>query len=144
MLCVDLTEEGTVITGNRTKTTAAADSAEPVEATIDEVSLEESDDDPYRPWPTPPPGNRNNSRLWSRKLKCTSKTTSTVAAQKTPSSPASTARTTSGPSTTNAEKLREALPPYAETGLKATRSGGLRSTRSRAAGSDPDTAKMRA
>jgi hypothetical protein len=46
-------------------------------------------------------------------------------------------------SNTNAEKLREALRPYAETGRKATRSGA-RGTRSRASGSDPDTAKIRA
>ncbi|MGX5359018.1 histone-like nucleoid-structuring protein Lsr2 [Kocuria sp. KH4] len=47
-------------------------------------------------------------------------------------------------STTNAEKLREALRPFAEAGRKATRGGGARSTRSRASGSDPDTAKIRA
>lgn len=47
-------------------------------------------------------------------------------------------------STTNAEKLREAVRPFAEAGRKATRGGGARSTRPRASGSDPDTAKIRA
>ena len=49
-------------------------------------------------------------------------------------------------STTNAEKLREALRPFAEAGRKTTRSsgGGPRGTRSRTSGSDPDTAKIRA
>ncbi|THE19004.1 Lsr2 family protein [Kocuria rosea] len=47
-------------------------------------------------------------------------------------------------STTNAEKLREALRPFAEAGRKATRGGGARSTRPRASSSDPDTAKIRA
>lgn len=44
----------------------------------------------------------------------------------------------------NAEKLREALRPFAEAGRKATRSSGPRNTRSRAVGSGPDTAKIRA
>ena len=48
------------------------------------------------------------------------------------------------PSTANAEKLREALRPFAEAGRKTTRSSGLRSTRTRASASDPDTAKIRA
>ena len=47
-------------------------------------------------------------------------------------------------STTNADKLREALRPFAEAGRKTTRSGGARNTRTRASGSDPDTAKIRA
>jgi hypothetical protein len=47
-------------------------------------------------------------------------------------------------STANAEKLREALRPYAQAGRKATRSSGPRSTRTRAPGSDSDTAKIRA
>jgi hypothetical protein len=47
-------------------------------------------------------------------------------------------------STTNAEKLREALLPFAEAGRKNTRGGSARSTRSRTSGSDPDTAKIRA
>lgn len=49
-------------------------------------------------------------------------------------------------STTNAEKLREALRPFTEAGRQITRSsrGGGRGTRSRASGSDPDTAKIRA
>jgi hypothetical protein len=48
-------------------------------------------------------------------------------------------------STTNAEKLREVLRPFAEAGRKTARSdGGPRGTRSRATGSDPDTAKIRA
>ena len=47
-------------------------------------------------------------------------------------------------STTNAEKLREALRPFAEAGRKTTRSGSPRRTPSRASGSDPDTAKIRA
>ncbi|MEX5265187.1 Lsr2 family protein [Kocuria sp. CPCC 205231] len=46
-------------------------------------------------------------------------------------------------STTNAEKLREALRPFAAAGRKTTR-GGARGTRSRASGSDPDTGKIRA
>lgn len=47
-------------------------------------------------------------------------------------------------STTNAEKLREALRPFAAAGRKITRGGGPRATRSRASGSGPDTAKIRA
>ncbi|WP_062737490.1 histone-like nucleoid-structuring protein Lsr2 [Kocuria turfanensis] len=47
-------------------------------------------------------------------------------------------------STTNAEKLREALRPFAQAGRKTTRSSGPRATRSRRSGSDPDTAKIRA
>ena len=47
-------------------------------------------------------------------------------------------------SSTNAEKLREALRPYVEAGRKTTRGGGARNARSRASGSDPDTAKIRA
>ena len=47
-------------------------------------------------------------------------------------------------STANAEKLREALRPYTDAGRKTTRSGGASGTRSRASGSDPDTAKIRA
>lgn len=48
-------------------------------------------------------------------------------------------------STSNAEKLRETLRPFAEAGRKTTRSsGGARGTRSRGSGSDPDTAKIRA
>ena len=45
-------------------------------------------------------------------------------------------------STANAEKLREALRPYAEAGRKTTRNSGPRRTRT--SGSDPDTAKIRA
>ena len=44
----------------------------------------------------------------------------------------------------NAEKLREALRPYAAAGRKTTRSNSPRGTRSRASGSDPDTARIRA
>ncbi|WP_298590929.1 Lsr2 family protein [uncultured Kocuria sp.] len=44
----------------------------------------------------------------------------------------------------NAEKLREALRPFAEAGRKAIPRAGARSTRPRASGSDPDTAKIRA
>ncbi|MFF0903221.1 UNVERIFIED_CONTAM: Lsr2 family protein [Kocuria sp. CPCC 205316] len=47
-------------------------------------------------------------------------------------------------STTNAERLREVLRPYAAAGGKTTRGGGPRSTRARPAGSDPDTARIRA
>lgn len=47
-------------------------------------------------------------------------------------------------STTNAEKLREALRPFTEAGRKTTRGAGARSTRTRSSGSDPDTAKIRA
>ena len=46
-------------------------------------------------------------------------------------------------STTNAEKLREALRPYADAGRKTTRRSGPRGTRSRGPGSNPDTAKIR-
>ena len=48
------------------------------------------------------------------------------------------------PSTDHAEKLREALRPYAAAGRKTTRGGGTRNTGNRAAKSDPDTAKIRA
>jgi hypothetical protein len=47
-------------------------------------------------------------------------------------------------STTNAEKPREALRPCTEAGRKTTRSNSLRGTRSRASGSDPNTARIRA
>ncbi|MCC5781843.1 hypothetical protein CRM73_02580 [Kocuria sp. CCUG 69068] len=47
-------------------------------------------------------------------------------------------------SSTNAEKLREALRPFAEAGRKTTRGAGPRGTRPRAKGSNPDTAKIRA
>ena len=47
-------------------------------------------------------------------------------------------------SATNAEKLREALRPFADAGRKTTRRGGTRNPRSRASNSDPDTAKIRA
>jgi hypothetical protein len=47
-------------------------------------------------------------------------------------------------STANAEKLRQALRPYAAAGRKTTRASGPRSPRDHAAGSDPDTAKIRA
>jgi hypothetical protein len=47
-------------------------------------------------------------------------------------------------STTNAQKLREVLRPYAAASRKTTRGGGYRCTRTRPAGSDPDTAKIRA
>lgn len=40
MLCVDLTEEGTVITGNRTKKTVPVDPTEPAGATADDVPAE--------------------------------------------------------------------------------------------------------
>ena len=46
-------------------------------------------------------------------------------------------------STTNAERLREALRPFMGAGRKTTRGAGARSTRSRASGSNPDTAKIR-
>ncbi|MEX5271550.1 Lsr2 family protein [Kocuria sabuli] len=45
----------------------------------------------------------------------------------------------------NAEKLREALRPYAAAGRKTTRNGGgTRGTGNRGAKGDPDTAKIRA
>ncbi|NVC25053.1 Lsr2 family protein [Kocuria salina] len=47
-------------------------------------------------------------------------------------------------STDNAEKLREALRPYAAASRKTTRGGGTRSTGNRTAKGDPDTAKIRA
>ena len=47
-------------------------------------------------------------------------------------------------STANAEKLREALRPYAAAGRKAGRTTTARSTGARAPKSDPDTAKIRA
>ncbi|MGX5359019.1 hypothetical protein [Kocuria sp. KH4] len=47
MLCVDLATEGTVITGNRTKTTAPADAMDPAEAPVDDAAPEVSaDNDP--------------------------------------------------------------------------------------------------
>lgn len=47
MLCVDLATEGTVITGNRTKTTAPADTMDPADAPVDDAAPEVSaDDDP--------------------------------------------------------------------------------------------------
>lgn len=50
MLCVDLSEAGTVITGNRTKAMTPADRPEPVEATADEGSSEATvDDNPDHP-----------------------------------------------------------------------------------------------
>jgi hypothetical protein len=47
-------------------------------------------------------------------------------------------------STANAEKLREALRPYAEAGRRTTGSGGPRGTRPRVPSGDPDTATIRA
>ena len=44
----------------------------------------------------------------------------------------------------NAEKLREALRPYAAAARKTPRGGSPRDTRSRASSSDPDTARIRA
>ena len=41
MLCVDLSEEGTVITGNRTKTSPLTEAAEPA-ASIDAVAVQEN------------------------------------------------------------------------------------------------------
>ncbi|MCC5781844.1 hypothetical protein CRM73_02585 [Kocuria sp. CCUG 69068] len=50
MLCVDLSEEGTVITGNRTKSTPPADAVEPTEApVVDAAPQAPSDDDPDNP-----------------------------------------------------------------------------------------------
>ena len=50
MLCVDLTEEGIVITGNRTKTMAPADPADPAEPPADDASYAApADEDPNRP-----------------------------------------------------------------------------------------------
>lgn len=46
-------------------------------------------------------------------------------------------------SATNAEKLREALRPFADAGRKATRGGGARGTGNRTAKGGPDTAKIR-
>ncbi|WP_143709944.1 hypothetical protein [Kocuria flava] len=47
MLCVDLSEEGTVITGNRTKTTAPVGTMEPTEASPDDAPADASTaDDP--------------------------------------------------------------------------------------------------
>jgi hypothetical protein len=45
MLCVDLMEEGTLITGNRTKATAPVDAVEPAEAPVDDVAPEAPTDD---------------------------------------------------------------------------------------------------
>ncbi|MEX5257860.1 Lsr2 family protein [Kocuria arenosa] len=47
-------------------------------------------------------------------------------------------------STTNAEKLREALHPYAAAGRKTTRGGGTRGSGNRASSTDSDTATIRA
>ncbi|MFI7484077.1 hypothetical protein ACH9EU_16890 [Kocuria sp. M1R5S2] len=49
MLCVDLTTEGTVITGNRTKTTTPTDAVEPIEAPTDDASTDVPVDDPDHP-----------------------------------------------------------------------------------------------
>lgn len=50
MLCVDLTEEGTVITGNRAKAVASSDAADPADSPADDATSEASvDDDPDRP-----------------------------------------------------------------------------------------------
>ncbi|WP_143709990.1 hypothetical protein [Kocuria flava] len=52
MLCVDLSEEGTVITGNRTKATAPApaDAVESAEASVDDAPTDLStEDDPAHP-----------------------------------------------------------------------------------------------
>lgn len=49
MLCVDLTTAGTVITGNRTKTTAPVDPAESTEVSAEDASSVEPDDDPDHP-----------------------------------------------------------------------------------------------
>ena len=50
MLCVDLSQEGTVITGNRTKSTPPADAVEPTEApVVDAAPQAPSDDDPDNP-----------------------------------------------------------------------------------------------
>ncbi|KUG58516.1 hypothetical protein AVL61_16800 [Kocuria rosea subsp. polaris] len=45
MLCVDLTEEGTVITGNRTKVVASSDAADPADSTADDATSEASVED---------------------------------------------------------------------------------------------------
>lgn len=50
MLCVDLSEEGTVITGNRTKPTPPAEAAQLAEASVEDASADVStDDDPDHP-----------------------------------------------------------------------------------------------
>ena len=50
MLCVDLATEGTMITGNRTKTTAPADAVELAEAPTDDAPADApTDDDPDHP-----------------------------------------------------------------------------------------------
>lgn len=50
MLCVDLTEEGTVITGNRAKAVASSDAADPTDSPADDATSEASvDDDPDQP-----------------------------------------------------------------------------------------------
>ena len=50
MLCVDLTAEGTVITGNRTQTMAPADPTEPTRPTADDAPTEvPADNDPDYP-----------------------------------------------------------------------------------------------
>lgn len=46
-------------------------------------------------------------------------------------------------STANAEKLREALRPYAAAGRKATRTSATRTSATRPSSSDPNTAKIR-
>ena len=49
MLCVDLTEPGTIITGNRIKTTAPVDAMEPMKAVADGPSDVPADDNPTTP-----------------------------------------------------------------------------------------------
>ncbi|MEU7198310.1 hypothetical protein AB0B04_33140 [Streptomyces xinghaiensis] len=50
MLCVDLTTEGIVITGNRTRAMASAELADPAQVTADDATPEvPADDDPDHP-----------------------------------------------------------------------------------------------
>ncbi|MHC5559299.1 hypothetical protein [Kocuria sp. U4B] len=58
MLCVGLTEEGTVITGNRSKAMTPAEAVEPAKAWVENATSEVSTDGPDHPRPTPPPGYR--------------------------------------------------------------------------------------
>ena len=90
MLCVDLSTEGTVITGNRTKTTALlasdeADESSGEDALVDSQVEGSSETASYPQQHHSPTGTmERNSPLWLRKLKCTSRMTSTAAPPSTP------------------------------------------------------------
>lgn len=98
--------------------------------------------------PTPSPEYRKGHHPWLRKLKCTSRTTSTddldgESADDTIQFSLDGKNYEIDLSATNAERLWEALRPFADAARKTTRSGGACGTRSRASGGAPDTAQIR-